>query len=89
MDGLYVMNFVISTYGYQQIYAKLVVDGVNQLDGISDTINAQHDAQGGNLMILSLKQGESVWIASYVRLNQAIDGSKILRFSSFSGFLLQ
>ena len=88
-DGLYVFNFVVSTTGVHQIVAKLVVDGVNQLDGISDTFHAPQEAQGGNSMVLSLKQGQLVWVADNRYNNQYLDSTNSSRFSSFSGFMLR
>ena len=87
-DGLYVLNFVVTTANVHQIVAKLVVDGVNQLDGISDTYHDNQEAQGGNFMILSLTKGQTVWVAAYRWANQSIDSSNTYRFASFSGYML-
>ncbi|XP_053393544.1 uncharacterized protein LOC128555361 [Mercenaria mercenaria] len=88
MDGLYVFYFSVSTNGVHQVVAKLVVDGTNQVDAISDTFHTSHEAQGGNLVVLSLQRGQQVWVANYRWVDQSVQDSNASRFSTFSGFLL-
>ena len=88
VDGVYVFYFSVSTNGINQIVAKLVVDGAHQVDAIADTYHENHEAQGGNLVLLSLKKGQQVWVANQRWSDTSMQESNNSRFSSFSGFLL-
>ncbi|XP_045214792.2 complement C1q subcomponent subunit C-like [Mercenaria mercenaria] len=88
MDGLHVFYFSVSTNGVHQVVAKLVVDGTNQVDAISDTYHANHEAQGGNLVVISLQRGQQVWVANYRWVDISVQDSNVDRFSTFSGFML-
>lgn len=88
MDGIYVFYFTVSTVDINQIVAKLVVDGVNQVDGVSDTYHDNHEAQGGNFAVLSLQKGQQVWVANYRWTTHSMAESDTYRFSTFSGFFL-
>ncbi|XP_053393542.1 complement C1q tumor necrosis factor-related protein 7-like [Mercenaria mercenaria] len=87
-DGLYVFYFSVSTNGVHQVVAKLVVDGTNQVDAISVTFHTYHEAQGGNLVVLSLQSGQQVWVANYRYVDKSVQDSNASRFSTFSGILL-
>ena len=87
-DGIYIFNFMVSTTSAQQIVAKLVVDNVNKVDGVSDTSLKNQEAQGGNYAILSLTQGQNVWVANYSWDTHGDTSSNGYRFSTFSGHIL-
>lgn len=88
MDGVYVIYFSVSTTSRHQIVAKLVVDGANLVDAVSDTLEKNHEAQGSNLVVTGLKLGQQVWVANYRWGNQTINDSNTYRFATFSAFLL-
>lgn len=89
MDGLYVFYFSVSSNGAgHQIVAKLVVDAANEVDAIADTYHQYHEAQGSNLAVVSLRQGQQVWVSNYRWTDKSVETSDVDRFSSFSGFLV-
>ncbi|XP_045214790.2 heavy metal-binding protein HIP-like [Mercenaria mercenaria] len=88
VDGIYGFYFSVSTQDVNQIVAKLVVDSVNEVDGVSDTMHDNHEAQGGNFVFVSLTKGQQVWVANYRWASHSMQETDIYRFSTFSGFLL-
>ncbi|XP_053393543.1 heavy metal-binding protein HIP-like [Mercenaria mercenaria] len=88
VDGIYGFYFSVSTQDVHQIVAKLVVDSVNEVDGVSDTMHDNHEAQGGNFVFVSLTKGQQVWVANYRWTYHSMQETDIYRFSTFSGFLL-
>ena len=88
LDGVYLFFFDLSTINVSQIVAKLVVNNINTVDAISDTISVNHEAQGSNLAILRLTKGSHVWVANYRWNNQSVKSSHYSHFATFSGLLI-
>ena len=89
IGGVYLFFFEVGSGFQQQIVAKLVVNGVNKVDAIGDAEYHQyHEAQGSNMAIVRLKQGDHVWVENYRWTDKAVEGDKTDRFTTFSGILL-
>ena len=69
-----------------QLYVKLVVNGVAKSDAVVETVHAAHDAQGGNVVVLRVNKGDAV-IIEHNTYGSHIEGSSN-KLSTFSGFLL-
>lgn len=83
-SGIYLFSFNLHSEGLGLTVAKLVVDGINQLDGISTNLNEM----GGNTAVLRLTAGQSVWVANYLRSDVELWDEDGYRYTSFSGVLL-
>jgi hypothetical protein len=88
MDGIYGFYFSIATVHVNQIVAKLVINSINEVDGVADTFHTNQEAQGSNFVLVSLTKGQQVWVANYRWATHVMQESDGYRFSSFSGFLL-
>ena len=73
--------------GQNQLFVKLVVNGVAKADAGAETVSSSHDAQGGNVVILNVSKGDSVMI-EHNTWGTHIEGYPDIRLSTFSGFLL-
>ena len=69
-----------------KVWMHIVVDGHGKVSGVADTLQAGHDAQGTNLVLLHLQKGDSVWVTTYAVADVSIYGSP--SFTTFSGVLL-
>ena len=89
VNGVYLFFFEVGSGTQRQIAAKLVVNGVNNVDAIADAeYHEYHEAQGSNMAILRLRQGDHVWVENYRWADQSVEGAKKKRFTTFSGILL-
>ncbi|XP_045163908.2 EMILIN-1-like [Mercenaria mercenaria] len=87
-EGLYLFYFAFGA-GYEphKLWMHIVVDGQGKASGVADTWQRGHDAQGTNLVLLHLQQGDSVWVATYKVADKSIYGFPG-GFTTFSGVLL-
>ena len=87
-NGVYLFFFEVCAQDGKQIVAKLVVNGVNEVDGIADNEYIQTEGQGSNMAILRLARGMHVAVENY-RWGQVTSlSSSTDRFNTFSGILL-
>lgn len=88
LDGLYIFSFIIETKHAVDTAVRLVVDGVNMLDAVVEPRHTEQNLQGGNVGVLKLRKGQSVWVENYNRQHQSLEGGDIYRFTTFTGALL-
>ena len=90
VNGVYLFFFAVSSTFQHQIVAKLVVNGVNQVDAIADVENGPQyqEGHGSNMVILRLAAGTQVWVENYRWSTHFVEGDKTDRFTTFSGVLL-
>lgn len=83
-SGIHLFSFNLQSEGIGLTAAKLVVDGINQLDAISTNPNEM----GGNTAVLRITVGQSVWVANHFRSDVELFDTDDFRYTSFSGVLL-
>ena len=87
--GVYLLTFFInSVINYIPTYVRLVVDNRNIVDAVSYPGSSAHDASGGNVAIVNLTAGESVWLEVYHATNGQLQTDGNYRYVTFSGVLL-
>ena len=69
------------------VVAKLVVDGNNQLDVVTDGRNGQIRT-AGNTTIIYVTAGQSVWVATFAINDVTLFDTDVFRYTSFTGVLL-
>jgi hypothetical protein len=88
--GMYLFMFFIGERGEKegvtQMYADLKVNSQNVMDAVAETRHRAEDAQGGNSVVIRLKQGDAVWISN--RYNGFHIEGDASRISSFTGLFL-
>ncbi|XP_060592367.1 complement C1q-like protein 4 [Ruditapes philippinarum] len=88
--GMYMFMFFIGERGEKegitQMYADLKVNSQNVIDAVAETRHIYEDAQGGNSVVIRLKQGDAVWISN--RYNGFHIEGDMSRVSSFTGLFL-
>ncbi|XP_053379682.1 collagen alpha-1(X) chain-like [Mercenaria mercenaria] len=89
VTGIYLFSYVVSQLGMTEIDIKLVLDGKNTVDAISDPVTAGHDQQAVNVAVLQVNKGQSVYVVNYYHTDVNIRSDELYRFSSFSGVLIQ
>ncbi|KAK3599597.1 hypothetical protein CHS0354_035837 [Potamilus streckersoni] len=55
--GLYLFSFFTGQEGPYQIYVRLMVNNINQVDGVAEGTINDHNDQGGNVAIIQLNAG--------------------------------
>ncbi|XP_052795043.1 complement C1q-like protein 3 [Mya arenaria] len=87
VEGIYLFNMMFAD-GYEphRLWMRIVVDGQEKVAGVADTLTNNHDMMGGNLAILHLHPGDSVWVATFYAADVKIYGRH--SFTTFSGVLL-
>ncbi|XP_052792999.1 complement C1q-like protein 3 [Mya arenaria] len=86
--GTYMFTFVIGQRDANHyMWAELVLNSANVIDAAVDTYHQYQDLQGGNTIILKLKQGDEVWVDA-THNGRHVDGSTTLRLSTFTGLYL-
>ncbi|KAL4229010.1 hypothetical protein ACF0H5_012048 [Mactra antiquata] len=88
LSGLYIFSFIIETKHAVDTAVRLVVDGNNALDAVVEPRHNEQNLQGGNVGILTLSEGQQVWIQIYNTGGQTLEGGNIYRFTTFTGALL-
>jgi len=91
VSGVYVFSFTFDTK--TSTFVRLVIDGVNQVDGVANRhVGATGDRQsqntGGNTCVLRVNHGQAVLVEVYEIADTTINSSNTFRLTSFSGFLL-
>ena len=86
-SGVYLFSFTIESHNAYVIVAKLVVDGNNQLDAITDG-SGGHYQTASTTAIVRVTSGQSVWVATYHNNDVTLFDSDRFRYTSFSGVLL-
>jgi len=91
VTGVYVFSFTFDTTA--STFVRLVIDGVNQIDGVANRhVGAAGDRQsqntGGNTCVLRVNHGQAVLVEVYEIADTTINSSNTFRLTSFSGFLL-
>lgn len=88
MDGVYLFSYFVAEINNDQIVLRLVVNGGNRVDAVAEGVQQGHNDQGGNLVILKLHAGDTVFVQAYDTSNVHIDGAASYWYTSFSGTLL-
>ena len=89
VNGVYLFFFAVGSGSKHQIVAKLVTNGVNQVDAIADSeYHDDHEGHASNMVILRLAAGTHVWVENYRWTTHFVEGGKTDRFTTFSGVLL-
>ena len=91
--GVYLLTFTISSNNRHgmfetKTYIKLVSNGRNIIDGVSNLSAETSDQMGGNTAIVQLGAGESVWLEVFGGTNGHLQSDGYYRYVSFSGVLL-
>ena len=79
---------VFSVIDANKAVLKIVIDGSNQVDGIAESREYEHDVQGGNTIITYVDAGQAVWVVQYFEADSVVRGDANYRFTTFSGVLL-
>ncbi|KAL4224120.1 hypothetical protein ACF0H5_017573 [Mactra antiquata] len=83
VEGVYMFYLAFAAgHAAHRIWMHIVVDGSEKVSGVADTLQDHHDAQGTNLALLHLHQGDSVWVATYAIPNVNVYG--LPPFTTFS-----
>ncbi|KAK3580239.1 hypothetical protein CHS0354_012766 [Potamilus streckersoni] len=87
-DGIYLFSFFTATVHEHKAWVELLVDGVQINHAVSEGVRGGHDDQGGNVAILRLRAGQSVWTAISHGADTELDGVDGYRHVTFSGVRL-
>ncbi|KAL3888477.1 hypothetical protein ACJMK2_000844 [Sinanodonta woodiana] len=87
-SGLYLISFFTSIYGISGAWVRLVVDDINVSDAVSRGFDPYGDDQGGNVAILRLTAGQSVWTEIQLAQNTNLSSTTEFRHVTFSGVRL-
>ena len=90
LSGVYMFTFTFDTKA--STFVRLSIDGVNQVDGVSNRHpNAAGNSienTGGNTCIVHVNHGQAVLVEVYEISDTVINSSERFRLTTFSGFLL-
>ena len=88
IDGVYLLTYTIDSF--TETHIKLVTDGINTSDAVSDPHVLRNDFEimSSNTIIVRLRQGQSVWLEEYDNTDGQISGYDGYRLTTFSGVLL-
>ncbi|XP_060589481.1 complement C1q-like protein 3 [Ruditapes philippinarum] len=88
--GMYMFTFFIGERGVgegvTQMYADFKVNSQNVIGAVAETRHNGEDAQGGNSVVIRLKQGDVAWLSNRDD-GYHIEGD-VSRISSFTGLFL-
>ncbi|KAL3888351.1 hypothetical protein ACJMK2_000721 [Sinanodonta woodiana] len=87
-SGLYLISFFTSIHGISGAWVRLVVDDINVSDAVSRGFDPNGDDQGGNVAILRLTTGQSVWTEMQFVKNSTLSSTTEFRHVTFSGVRL-
>ncbi|KAK3580242.1 hypothetical protein CHS0354_012769 [Potamilus streckersoni] len=87
-EGLYLFSFFTATLNEHKTWVELVVDGAGVSHAVSEGVRGGHDDQGGNVAILRIRAGQSVWIAIHGGADAELDSLDGYRHVTFSGVRL-
>ncbi|XP_060603973.1 cerebellin-1-like [Ruditapes philippinarum] len=86
-SGVYMLIFFVEDFHDFQSIFHLVVNKNIVSSAIADPIPEGQNIQGGNVVLVHLNAGESVWVSAAVA-GDDIEGYSTLRTSTFSGYLV-
>ena len=86
-SGIYLFSYSVESDRNGVIVAKLVIDGSNQLDVITDGTSGQYQ-MAGVTAIVRVTAGQSVWVATYQVNDRTLFDDDNFRYTAFSGVLL-
>ena len=87
--GVYLLTFFINSVIHDSpTFVRLVVDNRSIVDAVSYPGSSAHDASGGNVAIVNLTAGESVWLEVHHATNGQLVADGNYRYVTFSGVLL-
>ncbi|KAK3588168.1 hypothetical protein CHS0354_012233 [Potamilus streckersoni] len=86
-DGLY-LTFFVTTINNQSVWVQLMVDDVNVSDAVSYSLRDSQDDQGGNVAILRLRMGQSVWTSTHYHGDSILVANTEFQHMTFSGVRL-
>ncbi|KAL3831366.1 hypothetical protein ACJMK2_023119 [Sinanodonta woodiana] len=87
-DGLYLFSFFATTINNQAVWVRLMVDDINVSDAVGYSLRDGQDDQGGNVAILRLTAGQSVWTSTQFHGDSTLAGTRDFRHVTFSGVRL-
>ncbi|KAK3598939.1 hypothetical protein CHS0354_036255 [Potamilus streckersoni] len=87
-DGLYLIAFFTAVHGASGNWLKLVVDDRSINNALSRGINGDDDHQGGNVAIIRLTTGQSVWTEAHYHDDANLTSTAEFRLVTFSGVRL-
>ncbi|KAL3888507.1 hypothetical protein ACJMK2_000873 [Sinanodonta woodiana] len=87
-SGLYLISFFTSIQGISGAWVRLVVDEINVSAAVSRGFDPNGDDQGGNVAILRLTAGQSVWTEVHYKTNTNLSSTTEFRHVTFSGVRL-
>ncbi|KAK3611586.1 hypothetical protein CHS0354_018101 [Potamilus streckersoni] len=87
-DGIYLFSFFTAAYGNHKNWVRLVVDNVNLSGATSEGTRDYHDDQGGNVAIIRLRAGQSVWMSVVHAGDAELDADSEHHHVTFSGVRL-
>ena len=83
-NGVYIFSISTRSYTNFYMYARIIHDNNPVAGTASDEVA---NDQGSVMAIIECLSGESVWVENYGD-NRVLGGSSVMKYSSFSGFLL-
>lgn len=86
-SGVYMLIFFVEDYHRFQSIFHIVVNKNIVTSAIADPLPEGQNVQGGNVVLVHLNAGESVWVSVGVA-GDDIEGYSTLRTSTFSGYLV-
>ncbi|KAK3606651.1 hypothetical protein CHS0354_035645 [Potamilus streckersoni] len=87
-DGLYLISFFVATISNQAVFVQLMVDDINDSGAVAYSMHPGQNDQGGNVALLRLRRGQSVWIQTHFRSESSLASTTEFRYATFSGVLL-
>ncbi|WAR11725.1 C1QL4-like protein [Mya arenaria] len=84
--GLYLFSYFIGKGTTGQAWFRLMKNGIVINGAVADSVSKYHDTQGGNVAVLDLKIGDSVYVESFHQKSAQVYGDS--GFVTFSGVLL-
>ncbi|KAK3611588.1 hypothetical protein CHS0354_018104 [Potamilus streckersoni] len=87
-DGLYLLAFFTATVNDGFSWVKLVVDGITVSNAVSNGVRVGNDDQGGNVALIRLTAGQSVWTATFFKPDIELDSTSDFRHVTFSSVCL-
>jgi len=87
-DGVYFITFTIGQRDRKRAQAHLVNNDVGFIDAVADATEADMNSQGGNSVVIPLKQGDRLHVRADRDNGGHFEGENMLRTTTFSGFYL-
>lgn len=82
--GEYVFFVNVQGYGTHEIYVDIMLNGVGKVRTMVYTGGSDHDDAGPNLVVLSLRKEDRVWVAHF----RGQGYNEYGHLTTFSGFLI-